>query len=261
MSVDPVLYEARDGYAEITLNRPDQLNAFTAELHEGLGHAFDRASGEGRRALLITGAGRGFCAGQDLTERKLTPGVAPDLRVFIEQRYNPLIRRMRRLPLPIVVAVNGVAAGAGVGFALAGDIVLAARSTKFVLAFIKLGLVPDAGSSYWLPRLVGPVRARAIAMSGDPVTAAEAESWGLIWKCVDDERLMTEARALAARLAASATVGQGLTKRLLDSALTQSLDQQLDLERDLQFEAGQTADYSEGVAAFREKRAARFTGR
>jgi 2-(1,2-epoxy-1,2-dihydrophenyl)acetyl-CoA isomerase len=260
MSSDPVLYASRDGYAEITLNRPDQLNAFTAELHEALRAGLERAERE-TRAVLITGAGRGFCAGQDLTERKMTPGVSPDLREFIERRYNPLIRRMRQLRLPIVMAVNGVAAGAGVGFALAGDIVLAARSAKFILAFVKLGLVPDAGSSYWLPHLVGPMRARALTMTGDPVDAVQAESWGMIWKCVDDAALMDEARALAARLAASPTTGQALAKRLLDSALDHSLDDQLDLERDLQFEAGQTADYLEGVSAFREKRPARFTGR
>jgi 2-(1,2-epoxy-1,2-dihydrophenyl)acetyl-CoA isomerase len=257
-----VLYTARDGYAEITLNRPDALNAFTGEMHAALREALGRASAEGARAILITGAGRGFCAGQDLTERKLpAPGEPVDLRVFLRERYNPLIRRMRELPLPIVVAVNGVAAGAGMGVALAGDIVLAARSAKFIQAFIKIGLAPDAGSSYWLPRLVGPVRARALAMTGDALSAEDAAAWGLVWKCVDDDQLMPEARALAARLAASPTAAQGLTKQLLNASLDNSLAAQLDLERDTQFMAGHTRDYLEGIKAFREKRQPKFEGK
>jgi 2-(1,2-epoxy-1,2-dihydrophenyl)acetyl-CoA isomerase len=257
-----VLYETRDGYAEITLNRPEQLNAFTADLHAGLRAALERAPAEGARAILITGAGRGFCAGQDLTERKMPgPGESVDLRVFLRERYNPLIRRMRALPLPIVVAVNGVAAGAGMGFALAGDILLAARSAKFIQAFIKIGLAPDAGSTYWLPRLVGPARARALAMTGEALSGEEAAAWGLVWKCLDDDRLMPEARALAARLAASPTAAQGLTKQLMNASLDNSLAAQLDLERDTQYMAGHTRDYLEGVRAFREKRKPNFEGR
>jgi 2-(1,2-epoxy-1,2-dihydrophenyl)acetyl-CoA isomerase len=257
-----VLYARRDGYAEITLNRPDALNSFTGEMHAGLRDSLERALAEGARAILITGAGRGFCAGQDLTERKLPePGEKADLRVFLRERYNPLIKRMREIPLPIVVAVNGVAAGAGMGFALAGDLVLAARSAKFIQAFIKIGLVPDAGSSYWLPRLVGPVRARVLAMTGEPLSAEDAAAWGLIWKCLDDEALMPEARALTARLAASPTAAQGLTKQLLNASLDNSLAAQLDLERDTQFMAGHTTDYIEGIKAFREKRAPKFEGK
>ncbi len=261
MSQTPVLYATRDGYAEITLNRPEQLNAFTAELHAGLRQSLERAASDGSRAILITGAGRGFCAGQDLMERKMPePGEKPDLRIFLHERYNPLIRRMRALPLPIVVAVNGVAAGAGMGLALAGDIVLAARSAKFIQAFIKIGLAPDAGNSYWLPRLVGPMRARAMAMTGEAIAAEQAEAWGLIWKCFDDEALLPEARALATRLAASPTAAQGLTKQLLNASHDNDLAAQLVLERDTQFQAGHTEDYLEGVRAFREKRPAKFNG-
>lgn len=262
MSDPSVLHATRDGYAEIVLNRPDRLNAFTLDMHEGLKRALDEAERAGARAILVTGAGSGFCAGQDLTERKMpAPGETMDLRVFLHERYNPLIRRLRALPVPIVMAVNGVAAGAGMGFALAGDLILAARSARFIQAFVKIGLAPDAGSTYWLPRLVGPARARALAMTGDALSAEEAAAWGLIWKVVDDAALMGEARALAKRLAAGPTAALMLTKRLLNASLDNDLDAQLDLERDLQFQAGHTRDYVEGVSAFREKRPAKFEGR
>jgi 2-(1,2-epoxy-1,2-dihydrophenyl)acetyl-CoA isomerase len=262
MSEQPVLYSLADALAEIVLNRPARLNAFTLELHEGLARALDAAERDKARAILVTGAGQGFCAGQDLTERKLPgPGESIDLRVFLHERYNPLIRRLRALPVPVVMAVNGVAAGAGMGFALAGDIILAARSARFIQAFVKIGLAPDAGSSYWLPRLVGPARARALVMTGDPLSAEDAASWGLIWKVVDDAKLIDEARTIARRLAAGPTAALTLTKRLLNASLDNDLDAQLDLERDLQFQAGHTRDYLEGVTAFREKRPPKFEGR
>jgi 2-(1,2-epoxy-1,2-dihydrophenyl)acetyl-CoA isomerase len=261
MSVDPVLYETRDGYAEITLNRPNQLNAFTAGVHYALRAAFDRAEAEACRALLITGAGRGFCAGQDLSDRVFSPGQAPDLSSTLERLYNPLVRKLRDLQMPVVCAVNGVAAGAGANIALACDIVLAARSAKFIQAFAKLGLVPDSGGTWFLPRLVGPARARALALLAEPVMAEQAEAWGMIWKAVDDSSLMDEAHRLAAHFATQPTAGLALIKQALDASQTNDLDRQLDLERDLQGRAGRTPDYMEGVMAFFEKRAPKFTGK
>jgi 2-(1,2-epoxy-1,2-dihydrophenyl)acetyl-CoA isomerase len=264
MGVDenPVLVEARGGYRVLTLNRPDRLNSFNEAMHEGLMAALVEAEAdEGCRALVLTGAGRGFCAGQDLSNRVFEPGVVPDLTNTIERYYNPLVRRLRALPMPIVCAVNGVAAGAGANIALACDIVLAARSAKFIQAFAKIGLVPDSGGTWFLPRLVGAARARGLAMLAEPLPADKAEQWGLIWRVVDDESLMIEAVKLAEHLATQPTVGLALAKRALDASETNTLDQQLDLERDLQGEAGRTPDYMEGVAAFFAKRAPAFTGR
>ena len=261
MSFETVLYETRDNYAEITLNRPERMNSFTAQLHADINAGFDRAEAEGARAILVTGAGRGFSAGQDLTERERpTAEKRPDLTVFLRERYNPLILRMRAMPLPIVMAINGVAAGAGMGFALAGDILIAGRSASFLQAFIRLGLVPDAGNTFFLPRLVGMAKARAMAMLGEPIPAEQAAAWGLIWKVVDDDALMGEARALAARLAEGPTRGYALTKQVFDASLDNSLAAQLDLERDLQYQAGHTEDYLEGVTAFLEKRKPAYRG-
>ncbi len=260
---ETVLVARRGGVLELTLNRPDKLNAFNEEMHAALARALAQvAADESVRAVLLTGAGRGFCAGQDLADRAVADDDnPPDLGATLERWYNPLIRRLRTLDKPVVCAVNGVAAGAGANIALACDIVLAARSASFIQAFARIGLVPDSGGTWLLPRLVGEARARALALLGEKVTAEQAEAWGMIWKVVDDERLMEEARALADRLAAGPTRGFALIKRALLASWSQDLDAQLDLERDLQREAGRSQDYREGVRAFMEKRPPRFVGR
>jgi 2-(1,2-epoxy-1,2-dihydrophenyl)acetyl-CoA isomerase len=258
-----ILYQAADGVAMLTLNRPDKLNVFNEAMHAELARALDRVEADPTiRAVLLTGAGRGFCAGQDLGDRVTGEGDAPpDLGATLDRWYNPLVRRICRLERPVVCAVNGVAAGAGANLALNCDIVLAARSAKFMEPFCKLGLVPDAGGTYILPRLVGAARARGLALLGETLSAEQAEAWGLIWRVVDDERLMDEALALARKLATQPTKGLGLIKRALLASASNSVDAQLDLERDLQREAGRTEDYREGVSAFMEKRPATFKGR
>jgi 2-(1,2-epoxy-1,2-dihydrophenyl)acetyl-CoA isomerase len=263
MGEPTVLLEITDGVATITLSRPDKLNAFNEAMHRELAQALDRVEADAAiRAVLLTGAGRGFCAGQDLGDRMVGEGDAPpDLGATLDRLYNPLIRRICRLERPVVCAVNGVAAGAGANLALHCDIVLAARSAQFIEPFCRLGLVPDAGGTYVLPRLVGAARARGLALLGEPLPAERAEAWGLIWRVVDDDRLLDEATALARHLATQATTGLGLIKRALFASATNSLDAQLDLERDLQREAGRTEDYREGVAAFMAKRPPRFRGR
>jgi 2-(1,2-epoxy-1,2-dihydrophenyl)acetyl-CoA isomerase len=251
-----VLISVEAGLLTITLNRPERLNAFIPEMHKELRAALERALDEREiRAVLLTGAGRGFCSGQDLSLRRTEPGAAPiDLSVSLGSHYNPLVRRLRELPKPIVCAVNGVAAGAGANLALACDIVVAARSASFVQSFARLGLVPDSGGTYFLPRLVGTARAMGLAMLAEPLSAEQAERWGLIWKVFDDDKLMPEAVALARKLAAGPTKGYGLTKRALYASHHNSLDAQLDLERDLQRDAGFSEDYRKGVAEFLEKR-------
>lgn len=258
-----VLVGLHEGVLELTLNRPEKLNAFNEEMHGELRAAMERAERDGAvRAVLLTGAGRGFCAGQDLGERVAGEGDAPpDLGDTLERLYNPLVRRIRALPKPVVCAVNGVAAGAGVSIALACDIVLAARSASFVQAFARIGLVPDSGGTWLLPRLVGDARARALALLAEKVDAETAAAWGMIWKAVEDDRLMDEARALAARLAQGPTRAYGAIKRALAESWRNDLDAQLDLERDLQRELGRSEDYREGVRAFAEKRTPVFRGR
>ena len=258
--MQPVLVSLAAGVLRITLNRPEKLNAFNPALHKGLADAMTRAEAEDAvRCVLITGAGRGFCAGQDLTERDMKAAVI-DLGGGLETWYNPLVKRMRALPKPIVCAVNGVAAGAGANFALACDLVLAARSASFIQAFVKIGLVPDCGGSYFLPRLAGMQRAMALAMTGDRLSAEDAERWGLIWKCVDDAQLKPESEKLASQLAAGPTRSLGLIKNAMYSSANNDLATQLDLERNLQRQVGMGKDYREGVAAFLEKRKPNFTG-
>lgn len=263
MSYETILFDIADGVATITLNRPDKLNSFTVQMHEELADALKRVGkDESARCLLLTGAGRGFCAGQDLSDRAVAPGgEAPDLGESLEKRYNPLVRTITGLEMPVICAVNGVAAGAGANLAFACDIVFAAKSASFIQAFCKIGLVPDSGGTWILPRLVGPARAMALAMTGEKVSAEQAAAWGLIWKAVDDEALMSEAGGLARHLATQPTKGLALIKRAMRASWTNTLDQQLDLERDLQTIAGRTADYREGVAAFMEKRQPNFQGK
>jgi 2-(1,2-epoxy-1,2-dihydrophenyl)acetyl-CoA isomerase len=257
-----VLVERDGGVMIITLNRPERLNSFTVEMHGALRDALnDAASEQACRAVLLTGAGRGFCAGQDLSDRAVAPSAERrDLGESLEERYNPLVRQMRGMPKPIIVAVNGVAAGAGANLALHGDIVLAAKSARFIQSFAKIGLMPDSGGTWTLTHLLGEARAKALAMLAEPLSAEQAAQWGLIWKTVDDSELMTEARALATHLAAQPTQALATIKRAIHAAASSTLDQQLDLERDGQRSLGFTDDYAEGVAAFMEKRTPMFTG-
>jgi 2-(1,2-epoxy-1,2-dihydrophenyl)acetyl-CoA isomerase len=263
MGYSTIRYEIDDGLATLTLDRPEQLNAFTPEMHAEIRDALDGIQNDGAiRALLITGAGRGFCSGADLRSRDHSESApSPDLDDSLEKDYNPLVHRLRALEKPVIAAVNGVAAGAGANVALACDIVIAARSASFIQAFVRVGLVPDAGGTWHLPRLVGAARARGLAMLGEPLQAEEAARWGLIWKCVDDAVLMAEATTLGHRLAAGPTLALGLMKRAFNASDGNDLDAQLDLESRLQNDAGQSEDYREGVLAFREKRPARFRGR
>ena len=257
-----VLVSLDAGVLTITLNRPEKLNALNPEMHGLLRAALARAADEPEiRAVLLTGAGRAFCTGQDLALRDVSPGAAPiDLSVSLGSDYNPLVRRLRALPKPVVCAVNGIAAGAGANLALACDLVIAARSATFVQAFSRLGLVPDSGGTFFLPRLVGTARAMGLALLAEPLGAERAEQWGLIWKVVDDARLADEAASIARALATGPTKGHGLLKKAMYASATNTLDAQLDLERDLQREAGLSEDYREGVTAFKEKRTPRFKG-
>lgn len=262
MTFETIQFSVSGGVAKLVLNRPERLNSFNEQMHGEVRRALQEIEKDAEvRCLLITGAGKGFCAGQDLSDRRTQPGEeAPDLGDTIERNYNPLIRKLHQLALPVVCAVNGVAAGAGANIALACDIVLAARSAKFIQAFCKLGLVPDSGGTWILPRLVGRARAMGLAMLGEAVTAEQAEAWGMIWRCVDDEMLESTADELAAHLATQPTRGLAFIKRAMQASADQTLDEQLDLERDLQRQAGKTADYREGVAAFLEKRSPVFRG-
>ena len=263
MSFEHILFTIEQGVASLTLNRPEQLNSFNAQMHQEVREALKQVRQNAEvRCLLITGAGRGFCAGQDLGDRNVAPGAAaPDLGESIEKNYNPLIRALRDLPMPVICAVNGVAAGAGANIALACDITLAGKSASFIQAFCKIGLVPDSGGTWTLPRAVGMARAKALALLGERVSAEQAEQWGMIWRCVDDATLQDEALKLARQLATQPTYGLALIKRALNASASNSFDAQLDLERDLQRLAGRSEDYREGVSAFMAKRTPQFKGR
>jgi 2-(1,2-epoxy-1,2-dihydrophenyl)acetyl-CoA isomerase len=249
--------------ARLVLNRPERLNSFTIEMHGEVADALTRLEADPQvRVLLLTGAGRGFCAGQDLNDPAVTPTAEPaDLGEAVERHYNPLVRRLVALPIPVVCAVNGVAAGAGANLALACDVVIAAKSAKFIQSFAAIGLVPDTGGTWVLPRLVGQARAMGLALTGQPLTAEQAVAWGMIWQCVDDDQLASTADALVKRFAAGATRGLAETKRLIRASFQQTLDEALDVQRDTMRALGRSEDYAEGVAAFLGKRTAAFQGR
>jgi 2-(1,2-epoxy-1,2-dihydrophenyl)acetyl-CoA isomerase len=259
---ETVTLEIAAGIASITLNRPDKLNSFTREMHAALASALDRVELDDQvRAVVLCGAGRAFCAGQDLADLSFDPGNMTDLGELIATTFNPLVRRLQALPKPVIAKVHGTAAGAGANLALACDLVIAARSASFLQAFVHIGLLPDSGGTWFLPRTVGSARALGLAMLGEKLPAPQAEQWGMIWKCVDDEQLDGAVDTLAAQLAKMPTAAIAAAKRAIRQAHTTPLDAQLDLERDLQRALGESHDYSEGVNAFLQKRAPVFQGR
>jgi len=262
MNYNTIEFVISEGVATLTLNRPKSLNSFTVEMHTEIKAVMDQVVRQKEiRCLVITGAGRGFCAGQDLGDRASSgDGDAPDVGASVEKYYNPLIRSIMNLPKPVICAVNGVAAGAGASIALACDVVIAARSASFIQVFCKIGLIPDSGGTWNLPRAVGLARAKALALLGDRLPAEKAESWGMIWKCVDDEALAEESQKMAAHFATQPTAALGRIKKLLQESSGNSLSEQLELEQQAMQDLGQSKDYREGVMAFLEKRPPVFKG-
>ena len=257
---ESIIVEHHGPVARITLNRPDRLNSFTAAMHEELKTAIDEISDA--RVVVLTGAGRGFCAGQDLNDRAVSSGGHPvDLGMTVETSWNPLIRKITNLRQPVIARVNGVAAGAGANVALACDMVIAARSAKFIQSFSAIGLIPDSGGTWVLPRLVGQARAMGLALTGEPLTAEKAEEWGLIWKCVDDDALDSEVDAIAEKLASLPPLGLTAIKKMIRESWAHTLDQELNHQRDAMRRLGFSEDYREGVSAFLEKRQPNFVGR
>jgi 2-(1,2-epoxy-1,2-dihydrophenyl)acetyl-CoA isomerase len=259
MAYETIEVSNAGGIARITLNRPDRLNSVTRAMHAELRDALGKLGDA--RVVVLTGAGRGFCAGQDLNDRAVAPGEAVDLGETVEASWNPLIRKLTALPQPVIARVNGVAAGAGANIALACDLVIAAKSAKFIQSFSALGLIPDSGGSWHLPRLVGRARALGLALTGEPLPADKAAEWGLIWKSVEDEALDIEVDAIAAKLASLPPLGLAAIKQIISTSWSRSLDEELDLQRDEMRRLGFTEDYREGVAAFLAKRPAKFVGR
>src|SRR5919106_1039854 len=259
MGYETIDFVADGPVARITLNRPDRLNSFTVRMHDELRDALGTL-GEAR-VVVLTGAGRGFCAGQDLNDRAVAPGETVDLGETVTQCWNPLVRTLTSLPQPVIARVNGVAAGAGANIALACDIVVAAKSAKFIQSFSAIGLIPDSGGTWALPRLVGQARALGLALTGDPLPAEKAAEWGLIWKAVEDDALDAEVDAIADKLASLPPLGLAAIKDMIRSSWGHTLDQELNHQRDAMRRLGFSEDYREGVAAFLEKRQPNFVGR